>query len=218
VKSTGYTYPQVRVFYSPHPQESKLPALPILVFVHGLGGSVAQFHPLLTSLSNFAPCLAIDLPGCGVSKYAPRYWDAYTTNSLAQLLIEVINRFREEDQEIVFICHSMGCSLGALLSSTTSPFYTELGQSVSALIAMCPPNKPLEPSQANQLRCLSQIQFLTFGARGTGVEERRVPASLALLAKTPKNLSNAYRSGSTLKAERPSSDAWPMEHCQNSKT
>jgi pimeloyl-ACP methyl ester carboxylesterase len=154
VESTRYTYSQVRVFHSPHPQESKLPALPLLVFIHGLGGSVAQFHPLLTSLSNFAPCLAIDLPGCGVSKLAPRYWHAYTTDSLARLLIEVINRFRDEDQEIVFICHSMGCSLGALLSSTTSSLYPGLGESVSALIAICPPNKALEPAQVNQLRWL----------------------------------------------------------------
>jgi hypothetical protein len=33
--------------------------------VHGLGGSLAQFHHLLTSLSNVASCFGIDLPGCG---------------------------------------------------------------------------------------------------------------------------------------------------------
>src|ERR1700753_1572878 len=36
VKSTDYHYPEIRVFYCPHPQAAKLPQLPLLVFVHGL--------------------------------------------------------------------------------------------------------------------------------------------------------------------------------------
>lgn len=157
VKSTDYHYPEIRVFYSPHPHAAKLPALPLLVFIHGLGGSVAQFNPLLTSLSNAAPCLAVDLPGCGMSRFAPRYWDAYSTNSLVHLLIEIINRYRKEDQEIVFICHSMGCSLGALLASKASLYYSALGDHVHALIGICPPDKSISPEQVNQARWLLSI-------------------------------------------------------------
>jgi pimeloyl-ACP methyl ester carboxylesterase len=73
------TYPKIRTVYHPHSQASKLPSdIPLLVFVHGLGGSTAQFAPLLTSLINAAPCLAIDLPGCGLSEFKPDDLNAYT--------------------------------------------------------------------------------------------------------------------------------------------
>lgn len=43
----GIIYPSIRTFFHPHPQAAKLPSkptpLPLLVFVHGLGGSAAQF-------------------------------------------------------------------------------------------------------------------------------------------------------------------------------
>jgi pimeloyl-ACP methyl ester carboxylesterase/protein-tyrosine phosphatase len=157
VKSTGFHYPEIRVYFSPHVQRAKLPNLPLLVFIHGLGGSVAQFHPLLTSLSNIAPCLAVDLPGCGRSKFSPTYWSAYETNALVLLLVEIIERYREQGQDIVLVCHSMGSSLGALLSSTTSPFYPRLGMHVLGLIAICPPGKDMKLDQANSLRWILSL-------------------------------------------------------------
>jgi pimeloyl-ACP methyl ester carboxylesterase len=157
VPATDYTYPNIRLFHSPHPHEAKMPQLPLLVFIHGLGGSVAQFHPLLTSLVNIGPCLAIDLPGCGMSAFSPRYWNAYTTDSLVQLLAVLINKYREEDQEVVLICHSMGCSLGALLASKTSPYAQELSSHVRAIIPMCPPGKPMSAGQVSAARWLLSI-------------------------------------------------------------
>ncbi|KAF1809394.1 hypothetical protein P152DRAFT_476523 [Eremomyces bilateralis CBS 781.70] len=95
VPSTGITYPRIRTFYRPHPYASKLPSrprsLPLLVFCHGLGGSVAQFAPLLTSLVNLGPCLAIDLPGCGRSQFAPTNWEAYGCHALAELVATAIH-------------------------------------------------------------------------------------------------------------------------------
>jgi pimeloyl-ACP methyl ester carboxylesterase/protein-tyrosine phosphatase len=164
VEKTGYHYPGIRIFYKAHPHQAKLPQLPLLVFVHGLGGSVAQFNLLLTSLSNFAPCLAVDFPGCGRSSFAPRYWDAYSTNSLVRLLAQVVNRYRESDQEVVFICHSMGCSIGALLTSTSSPFYSELGQFVRGFVAICPVNKEPTPDQLKSFRWLLSIPDPIFNA------------------------------------------------------
>jgi len=43
---------------------------------------MAQFNPILLSLSNLASCLAIDLPGCGASSFEPKSWHAYTTEAL----------------------------------------------------------------------------------------------------------------------------------------
>ncbi|KAL9054167.1 MAG: hypothetical protein Q9206_003657 [Seirophora lacunosa] len=136
-------YPSIRVFKRDHPQADKLPSkptpLPLLVFIHGLGGGLAQFHPLLTSLVNVAPCLAVDLPGCGRSSFSPTTWEAYSQPALLELLARVIADFCEvqSGQGIVLISHSMGCSLSALLASTGSPLEA-MGIDVLGLIAICP--------------------------------------------------------------------------------
>jgi alpha-beta hydrolase superfamily lysophospholipase len=125
-KTSRFTYSGVRVFYRRHPKFDELPSdpapLPLLVFLHGLGGSVAQFHSLLASLTNNACCLAVDLPGCGVSDFAPTCWGAYTTDALVDLLDLVINDYRIKkanghDQGVVLIGHSMGTVLAARLAN-----------------------------------------------------------------------------------------------------
>ncbi|MCJ1272894.1 hypothetical protein MMC21_000683 [Puttea exsequens] len=141
------TYPAIRIFYRPHSQADKLPSkptpLPLLVFVHGLGGSVAQFNPLLTSLVNVAPCLSIDLPGCGRSAFAPSNWDAYTPKALAELVGVVINQqcAQKLDQGIVLIAHSMGCSLALLVAKTLSTIQ------VLGMVGICPQATPPSDKQ-----------------------------------------------------------------------
>ncbi|KAF2138363.1 uncharacterized protein K452DRAFT_328891 [Aplosporella prunicola CBS 121167] len=163
VPQTGFTYPSIRTFHRPHPQGEKLPSkptpLPLLVFVHGLGGSAAQFQSLLTSFVNLAPCLAIDLPGCGLSKFAPKAWEAYETSALVHLLATVIEEHRDKDvgQGVIFIGHSMGCSLSALLASKTSPYSYLLSEHVLGLIAVCPKAEPASKEQAAKFRKLLTI-------------------------------------------------------------
>ncbi|KAI9797305.1 MAG: hypothetical protein M1835_001323 [Candelina submexicana] len=148
------TYPAIRTFYRPHPQADKLPLkptpLPLLVFIHGLGGSLAQFHPLLASLVNLAPCLGVDLPGCGLSKFAPTAWGAYTTEALVGLLERVIDEHRDKDagQGVVLIGHR--CSLAVLLASGSLTGSTDTWRHVLGLVAVCPratpPSKDSLPS------------------------------------------------------------------------
>ncbi|KAF2841059.1 hypothetical protein M501DRAFT_1010204 [Patellaria atrata CBS 101060] len=163
VPGTGITYPGIRTFYRPHPQGHKLPSkpnpLPLLVFVHGLGGSVAQFHPLLTSLVNVAPCLSIDFPGCGLSEFSPKSWEAYTTDALVQLLATVINKYRDAEtgQQIVFIGHSMGCSIATLLASSTSPYANLLSSHVVGFVAICPKADALTLEEAKKFKKLLRI-------------------------------------------------------------
>jgi pimeloyl-ACP methyl ester carboxylesterase/protein-tyrosine phosphatase len=143
-----FTYPCIRTFYHPHPQAEKLPSkptpLPLLVFVHGLGGSLAQFHLLLTSFVNIGPCLGIDLPGCGRSAFSPDDWAAYSTESLVLLLEAVIDSYlnKEEGQGFILIAHSMGCSLSALLASNTSPIPSKTRKHALGLVAICPKAEP----------------------------------------------------------------------------
>jgi len=158
--AAGFVYPSIRTFYHAHPQADKLPSkptfLPLLVFVHGLGGSAAQFAPLLTSLMNAAPCLAIDLPGCGLSDFEPRTPEAYTTEALAQLIAEAIKQHRdvENNQKVILIGHSMGCSLAALLASSTSPAKGGVYGDVTGFVAICPRARPHTETQVSRVNLL----------------------------------------------------------------
>lgn len=155
------TYPSIRTFFRPHPQAAKLPStppLPLLVFIHGLGGSLAQFHPLLTSLVNVAPCLGVDLPGCGLSKFSPTTWEHYTLSALVELLSTVIAEHCKENKQqgVILVAHSMGCSLSALLASATSPLRGKQGIHVLALIAICPQaSRPSDKQTRTYKRLLS---------------------------------------------------------------
>ena len=160
------TYPGIRVFHRPHPKAAELPKepapLPLLVFIHGLGGSIAQFHPLLSSLVNSATCLAIDLPGCGLSEFAPTTWDAYSTDALLDLLETVIDEYRAENQGVVLIAHSMGTALAARLANPLSTHHTTLPSHVMGLIAICPVAGSPPESKAKVLRRLLWIPEFIF--------------------------------------------------------
>ncbi|KAH8668501.1 hypothetical protein BX600DRAFT_510595 [Xylariales sp. PMI_506] len=167
-KTSRFTYDGVRVFFRRHPKVEQLPRdpapLPLLVFLHGLGGSVAQFHPLLTSLSNNASCLAIDLPGCGVSEFSPKTWDAYTTDALVELLELVIDDYREKelDQGVVLIAHSMGTAFAARLSNRQAPHTTDLASHVMAVVGICPVSGPLPEDKVAIFRKLLWIPTWLF--------------------------------------------------------
>lgn len=127
---------------------------------------MAQFHPLLTSLVNLAGCLAIDLPGCGMSTMEPKNWDAYTTDALAELLGIIIEDYRETEskQSVVLIGHSMGCSLAAMIASRNSPISTDLAEYVVGLIAVCPKSEPPTEEQVKTFRKLLWIPGPVFNA------------------------------------------------------
>ncbi|CAD6593311.1 MAG: hypothetical protein ASARMPREDX12_007029 [Alectoria sarmentosa] len=151
--TSSATYPTIRTFYRPHPQADKLPSkptpLPLLVFIHGLGGSLAQFNPLLTSLVNVAPCLGIDLPGCGRSAFSPTSWDAFTPKALAELLSVVIRQHcdKDEGQGAILIGHSMGCSLSALVASTALSSQVQQNVEILAVVGICPQATPPSEKQ-----------------------------------------------------------------------
>lgn len=150
----------MRVFHKPHTRIDELPrdpaSLPLLVFVHGLGGSVAQFHPLLLSLTHNSSCLAVDLPGCGVSGLAPTLWDAYTNEALVELLQVIIDGYRDKEagQGVILVGHSMGCALSARLASPSS---SPLAEHVVGLVAICPPAGPPTQEQVKLFRKLLWI-------------------------------------------------------------
>ncbi|KAI1085606.1 Alpha/Beta hydrolase protein [Whalleya microplaca] len=162
----GITYPGIRIFYRRHPKADELPQdpapLPLLVFIHGLGGSVAQFHPLLTSLVNSASCLAIDLPGCGRSQFAPAAWNAYSTEALTDLLETIIDDYREKNQGVVLIAHSMGTALAARIANKKSAHHLWPPSHVMGLVAICPVSGPPPEATVRNFRRLLWIPDCIF--------------------------------------------------------
>lgn len=162
-----FTYPSIRLVYCPHPKLSKLPTdLPLLVFIHGLGGSAAQFAPLLTCLSNAASCLLLDLPGCGRSDLKPTDEAAYTLISFAEIVAAAIDRFIRPQQKVVLVGHSLGCSIGALLASSESPVTHLLVEKnvIAGFIAICPRADSITPHQRKQIRRLKYLPIALFDA------------------------------------------------------
>ncbi|KAI1367731.1 dual specificity phosphatase catalytic domain-containing protein [Xylaria arbuscula] len=164
-KRSGVTFPGIRVFYRRHPKADELPKdpapLPLLVFIHGLGGSVAQFHPLLTSLSNSASCLAVDLPGCGRSQFAQTSWHAYSTEILTSLVETIIKDYAEDGQGVVLIAHSMGTAIAADLANMKSTHRLQPPLNVMGVIAICPLSGPTpEPAVRNFRKLLWIPDFI----------------------------------------------------------
>ncbi|KAI0481505.1 dual specificity phosphatase catalytic domain-containing protein [Xylaria cf. heliscus] len=163
---SGLTFPGLRVFYRRHPKADELPKdpapLPLLVFIHGLGGSVAQFHPLLTSLSNSASCLAIDLPGCGRSQFSLTSWDAYTTENLTDLVETIISEYVEEGQGVVLVAHSMGTAIAADIANQKAARRLSPPLNVMGVIAICPLSGPPPEAAVRNFRRLLWIPEFIF--------------------------------------------------------
>ena len=84
------------------------------------------------------------MPGCGLSKFDPIDWAAYSTDALAALLKAAIERCQAVNgrKGVVLIGHSMGCSQTALLASSNPPPASRLQCSVLALVSICPKISP----------------------------------------------------------------------------
>ncbi|EJP67148.1 dual specificity phosphatase [Beauveria bassiana ARSEF 2860] len=166
--TSRFEYKDIRVFFRQHAKAAQLPKnpapLPLLVCIPGLGGSVAQFHPLLSSLVDMAPCLAIDHPGGGRSAYSQKRWDAYTMEALVELLETIIEDHRDKDagQKVVLIGHSMGTGLSALLASKQRTHTTDLVNHIVGFIAICPSAGPLGETTSRWVRRLLWVPGWVF--------------------------------------------------------
>lgn len=76
----------------------------------------------------------------------------------------VINRFRNADskQKVVLIGHSMGCSINALLASSTSPLLHFLAGHVAGVIAICPVAGDPTPKQNRDVRRIAGMPSFLF--------------------------------------------------------
>lgn len=125
---------KIRFFQLPHPKGHKLPPMPLLFLIHGLGGQLNQFQELIDHFSHFSEVVAADLPGHGQSEYKPN-WKIYNPEFFVKVLEKVLTScVQETGREVVLVGHSMGCILAAMLCQ-------RLGIRCIGLIAICPPSQ-----------------------------------------------------------------------------
>ncbi|ETS83926.1 hypothetical protein PFICI_05802 [Pestalotiopsis fici W106-1] len=159
-KIKNFDFPKVRVFFRPRPKIDEFPqhpaTLPLLVFIHGLGGQASQFSGLISSLCNNASCLAVDLPGCGRSAFSPQHWKAYEPTVMVALLETIIQEYRdgEHNQGVILIGHSMGSVLAARLANPGASHDTDLTPHILGVIGICPQSGPPSEKASSKLRKL----------------------------------------------------------------
>ena len=134
------------------------------MFIHGLGGSLAQFGSLLTTLANTGPCFGIDLPGCGRSGFAPAAWDAYSHRALVQLLSAAIQQACDAagTQQVVLVGHSLGCSMAVSLAAPQSSVPTDHTFEVLGIIAICPIAAPPPPDKTRAFGRILRVPTAVF--------------------------------------------------------
>lgn len=123
----------------------------------GLGGQLNQFQFLLDYFVHISHTLAIDLPGCGDSKFGPRDWHAYTTESLCKLIAVIVEQHRQGDQKVVLIGHSMGAALAATLATNGGLLHREC----AGVVAICP-KAELEDQEKRKLAAAVRLGDVGF--------------------------------------------------------
>lgn len=93
---------------------------PLLIFLHGWGGSSAYWMPTATSMAEHYDCLLYDLKGFGSSRPEKQSNSEFSFKSYALELEQLIQKSRESksDREIYLIAHSMGCSIALNLEKS----------------------------------------------------------------------------------------------------
>ena len=141
---------KLRVFQSPHPKGHKLPSLPLIFLIHGLGGQLNQFQYLIDNFSHFSEVLAIDLPGHGRSEYKSD-WQIYEPDHLVKVLETVLLAcVPESGREVVLVGHSMGCILASKLAN-------KLGIRCVGLVGICPPGGT--PEDKKKIQDLQRVLY-----------------------------------------------------------
>ncbi|KAK9472704.1 protein-tyrosine phosphatase-like protein [Dipodascopsis tothii] len=153
---------EVRVLHSPHPKAGRLPALPFVVLVHGLGGQLAQFAPVTEFLTYYAEVIAIDLPGCGQSPYSVGDWAAYTTPSVVELVVSVLAQCGVAGRPFVVVGHSMGTAVAHGVAARLAAPAAAAPHCIG-VVAICP-KAPADARTAAVQRRLRYVPPVVFNA------------------------------------------------------
>lgn len=180
----------LHTLHAPHPllnfaKEEPLPPdtkkevqeSPVLLFIHGLGGQISQFEPLMGLLSQCSEIYALDLPGFGDSRlnfalWAHKFekqdeeriaasiallaWPDFTTDNIVQLIIAFIEQNIPDDKKIILIGHSMGTHLLIKTAAKLPPGKTE------GLVLLSPPPLAEDIHAPKGHSMLSMLRVFTY--------------------------------------------------------
>ncbi|ORX62625.1 alpha/beta-hydrolase [Hesseltinella vesiculosa] len=133
--------------------------VPLIVFIHGLGGQAEQWQRQIEYFSKTAHVLAIDLLGCGQSEVSLT-WQDYTSSSLVQD-IEVLLRERYTSAKTVIISHSYGCAIASYIAA--KPWMLDRLQGLVLISA----KGHMDEQQKNVLRKLAWVPDWIFDVART---------------------------------------------------
>lgn len=129
---------------------------PILVFLHGLGGQMSQFEPLMGLLSQCLEIVSLDFPGFGNSKVnfkdvkmitdlskedkekisssvGKMQWTDFSTENIVNIICAFINQKIPVNKKILLVGHSMGTHLSIKVAKKLPE------HKVEGLILLSPP-------------------------------------------------------------------------------
>lgn len=126
---------------------------PAIVFVHGMGGQMSQFEPLMGLLSQCLELYALDLPGFGDSRWdfpeGHRFsesdqnaisasiqamaWQDFRTEAIVAVVEEFIRQRIPDAKKVLLVGHSMGTHLLIKTVNALDP------HKVEGLVLLCPP-------------------------------------------------------------------------------
>lgn len=159
--------------------------LPVIVFIHGLGGQISQFESLINFFSQFVDIAGIDLPGCGGSRPQSQQpgktsymdtgdddklfsvnqkltFDDYSSDNMVEILLEFFNSIEYDDNEKVTLKNRdlilIGHSMGTSLAAKLT---AKLGSRVKGLIILTPPSST-SAEQRKQLKFISSLPYFVF--------------------------------------------------------
>lgn len=201
---------------------------PILVFIHGLGGQMSQFEPLMGLLSQCLEVVSLDLPGFGNSKVefsdvkmitsmseetklkiassvSKMQWNDFSTENIVNIICAFINQQIPADKKVVLVGHSMGTHLSIKVAKKL-PVHK-----VEGLILLSPPGliddvtrtTPEQPAKTiSMLKIFNYIPwfFNCFRVwdRLEGLNSKSVSRQLAKAIDTPATLPCKFNPNSNI--------------------
>lgn len=154
-----------------HNIHSEVEESPALLFIHGLGGQMSQFEPLMGLLLQCLEVYSLDLPGFGDSRmsFSPNHrldpehqsqiaqsvssmaWTDFETNNIVKIILAYVEQNIPVSKKLILIGHSMGSHLLIKLA-------TKLPRSrVEGLVLLSPP--PLDDDLSEVLGSKSGLSF-----------------------------------------------------------
>jgi len=150
-------------------KHTDISSLPLLVMIHGLGGVLPQFAPVLGSLTNLAACFGLELPGHGRSSFEPKDYEAYTFDAFVALwktAIEDVCSKHGHNQVVLIgkqISTSTSASLTYLLLTHSSRSQHGLFHSSSTGIQLVLYSHPVSSSRRYDLHLSTSTRDLVRG-------------------------------------------------------